>query len=68
MNRHQDEFERVLVFLTDWSIGQVFGCEEKSITEWKSGDCYTFETSDQHFFSTRMRDGQIYNCNIGFKG
>ena len=49
LNRHQDEFERVLVFLTDWSIGQVFGCEEKSITEWKSGDCYTFETSDQHF-------------------
>ena len=49
LNRSSDEFERVLVFLTDWSIGQVFGCEEKSITSWKCGDCYTFETEDQHF-------------------
>ena len=43
------EFDRILIFLTDWKIGQVFGCEDKSITKWKRGDCYTFNATDQHF-------------------
>ena len=29
--------------------GQVFGCEEESITKWKRGDCYTFESIDSHW-------------------
>jgi len=49
LNKNFEDFERVLVFLTDWKVGQVFGCEEESITGWKSGDCYTFNATDQHF-------------------
>ena len=49
LNKRPEDFDRILVFLTDWSIGQVFGCQNESITEWKSGDCYTFSSTDQHF-------------------
>ena len=49
LNKKFEDFERVLVFLTDWEVGQVFGCEDKSITKWKRGDCYTFNATDQHF-------------------
>ncbi len=49
LNKNFEDFERVLVFLTDWEAGQVFGCGRESITEWESGDCYTFDASDQHF-------------------
>ena len=49
LNKSPEDFNRVLVFLTDWSIGQVFGCEEESITKWKSGDCYTFDNVDSHW-------------------
>ena len=43
-----EDFIRLLVFLTDWSIGQVFG-EDKTIIQWKEFDCYTFDSNDQHF-------------------
>ena len=49
LNKQFEDFERVLVFLTDWEVGQVFGCEKECITDWKSGDCYTFDAQDQHF-------------------
>ena len=49
LNKNFEDFERVLVFLTDWKVGQVFGCEEESITKWKSGDCYTFDNVDSHW-------------------
>ena len=48
-NRPPEDFIRLLVFLTDWSMGQVFGCEDKTIIKWKAGDCYTFDSDDQHF-------------------
>ena len=53
-NRPPEDFIRLLVFLTDWSIGQVFGCEDKTIIQWK-GDCYTFDSNDQHFSPTWNR-------------
>ena len=53
LNKKFEDFERVLVFLTDWEVGQVFGCEKECITDWKEGDCYTFD-QDQHFSNTGM--------------
>ena len=51
------EFDRILIFLTDWKIGQVFGCVDESITKWKAGDVFTFEDDDYHWSAnTGMSD------------
>ena len=45
----QKELRRILVFLTDWNIGETFCVEDECIVNWKSGDCYTFGTEDWHW-------------------
>ena len=48
---------RIIIFLTDWRIGQVFGCVDESITKWKAGDVFTFEDDDYHWSAnTGMSD------------
>ena len=63
-----EDFDRILVFLTDWSIGQVFGCQNESITEWKSGDCYTFSSTDQHFSANTGMEIKYTIVISGLKG
>ena len=42
-------FKRILIFLTDWKMGQGFGINDECITKWKAGDCYTFDETDYHW-------------------
>ena len=67
LNKTPNDFDRVLVFLTDWSIGQVFGCDEESITKWKRGDCYTFDATDQHFSANTGTDTKYTIVISGLK-
>ena len=41
--------KRMLIFLTDWKMGQGFGINDECITKWKAGDCYTFDETDYHW-------------------
>ena len=68
LNKNPEDFDRVLIFLTDWSIGQVFGCGEESITGWKSGDCYTFDSKDQHFSANTGMETKYTIVLSGLKG
>ena len=68
LNKRPEDFDRILEFLTDWSIGQVFGCQNESITEWKSGDCYTFSSTDQHFSANTGMETKYTIVISGLKG
>jgi hypothetical protein len=68
LNKNPEDFDRVLIFLTDWSIGQVFGCGEESITGWKSGDCYSFDSKDQHFSANTGMETKYTIVLSGLKG
>ena len=42
-------WRRILIFLTDWKIGQTVGLREECMTKWNAGDCYTFDETDPHW-------------------
>jgi hypothetical protein len=59
-------WRRILIFLTDWKIGQAVGLREKCITEWKAGDCYTFDETDPHW-SANAGENTKYTLVISAK-
>ena len=50
------DLNRLLVFLTDWNMGENFCVIDECIVNWKSGDCYTFDIEDWH-----------WGCNAGYE-
>jgi|TARA_Y100000590_G_scaffold415335_1_gene513017 hypothetical protein len=55
-NISSNNFKRMLIFLTDWEMGQGFGINDDCITKWKAGDCYTFDETDYHWSANAGED------------
>jgi|TARA_B100000131_G_C17691880_1_gene441027 hypothetical protein len=39
---------RYLIFLEDWDIGQILQIDNEVVSNWKQGDCYTWEYGTYH--------------------
>jgi hypothetical protein len=40
---------RYLLFLEDWIFGHYAGFEDTSITHWKAGDVWMFDSTELHY-------------------
>ena len=56
-----DKLIRYWISLTDWEVGQVFGIEEECFTQWKAGDCYTFDSNKNHL---SVNAGQVIRYTL----
>ena len=48
-NHEQDNLTRLIIFMSDWAMGEVLGVEDECFTKWKSGDWYTFSCREWHW-------------------
>ena len=56
VHNNPDLMRRFVIMLSDWKIGQVFNFGNSSWTQWRAGDCVTWDWQD-------VPHG---TCNIGF--
>ena len=48
-NYKQSDLSRLIIFMSDWNMGEVLGIEEECVIKWKSGDWYTFADKEWHW-------------------
>lgn len=54
---------RYLIFLEDWTFGQIVEFESRIITEWKSGDIWCFDTTYLHYAANSSHKNFI-TCQV----
>ena len=59
-NNNVNEVWQILIFLKDWQCGQVFGVEEKTITNWKAGDAICWKWMTEHY----LVNASLYNLDL----
>jgi len=57
---------RILVFMNDWSFGQVFMVGDEVITNWKKGDAYRMDGRDLHMTSNGSYEDKLTLIMTGF--
>lgn len=46
IDKHPDNFRRFVIMLDDWKLGQVFMLGNACWTQWRAGDCITWDWKD----------------------
>lgn len=54
---------RYLIFLENWSFGHYVGFENKSITHWKAGDVWKFDSSELHY-AINASNKPFHSCQV----
>ena len=58
-----DKCYRYLIFLEDYVFGQYVGFETKSITDWKNGDVWMFDSTEMHF-AVNASNSSLHTCQV----
>lgn len=58
-----DDCLRHLIFLQDWSLGQIVEFENKVITKWNKGDVWIFDTQQFHY-AANASNSNFITCQV----
>ncbi len=58
-----DNCFRYLIFLEDWVFGHYVGFENKNITNWKAGDVWKFDSTENHY-GVNASNTNFHTCQI----
>ena len=61
------EPNRIMVFMNDWSFGQVFMVGDSIIANWKKGDAYIMDDSILHMTSNGSYEDKLTLIITGYK-
>lgn len=58
-----DQCFRYLIFLEDFVFGQYVGFEKQSITDWKAGDVWKFDSTELHY-AVNASNEHFHTCQV----